>query len=46
MSKLPNRFPIRLSLEEQGMFALGYFHKRQKLYESRKQSNQTNGNEG
>jgi CRISPR-associated protein Csd1 len=46
MSKLPDRFPARLSLEEQGMFALGYFHKRQKLYEPRKQSNQTNGNEG
>ena len=42
MDKLPDQFPSRLSLEEQGMFALGYFHKRQKLYEPRKQqSNQT-----
>jgi len=43
ISKLPDRFPARLSLEEQGMFALGYFHKRQKFYESKKKSNQTNG---
>lgn len=37
MNALPEQFPARLTLEEQGMFALGYYHKRQKLYEPRKQ---------
>jgi len=32
MNRLPENFPKRLSLEEQGMFALGYYHKRQSLY--------------
>ena len=26
-------FPKRLSLEEQGMFAIGYYHQKQKKYE-------------
>lgn len=32
MDALPEKFPNRLSLEEQGMFALGYYHQRQSLY--------------
>lgn len=32
MASLPERFPKRLSLEEQGMFALGYYHQRQNFY--------------
>ncbi|MEX2104870.1 MAG: type I-C CRISPR-associated protein Cas8c/Csd1, partial [Bacilli bacterium] len=32
MNALPQKFPSRLSLEEQGMFALGYYHQRQDLY--------------
>lgn len=32
MNDLPTVFPKRLSLEEQGMFALGYYHQRQDLY--------------
>lgn len=31
MNSLPPQFPRRLSLEEQGMFALGYYHQRQDL---------------
>lgn len=38
MNALPEKFPNRLSLEEQGMFALGYYHQRQDLY-SKKTSN-------
>ena len=34
MGKLEN-FPRRLSLEEQGKFALGYYHQMQKKYEKR-----------
>src|SRR5690606_7447412 len=29
MGSLPERFPRRLTLEEQGMFSIGYYHKRQ-----------------
>ncbi len=32
MNALPQQFPRRLTLEEQGMFALGYYHQRQDLY--------------
>ncbi|MGO0060386.1 type I-C CRISPR-associated protein Cas8c/Csd1 [Brevibacillus fluminis] len=32
MSALPEKFPKRLTLEEQGMFALGYYHQRQAIY--------------
>ncbi|MFY0542681.1 type I-C CRISPR-associated protein Cas8c/Csd1 [Brevibacillus sp. H7] len=32
MNALPQQFPKRLTLEEQGMFALGYYHQRQDLY--------------
>lgn len=32
MNALPEQFPKRLTLEEQGMFALGYYHQRQALY--------------
>jgi CRISPR-associated protein Csd1 len=32
MKALPERFPKRLTLEEQGMFALGYYHQREDLY--------------
>lgn len=31
-SALPEQFPRRLSLEEQGMFALGYYHQREDFY--------------
>ncbi|MEB3104010.1 type I-C CRISPR-associated protein Cas8c/Csd1 [Ferviditalea candida] len=34
MNSLPGQFPRRLSLEEQGMFALGYYHQRQDFYTS------------
>ena len=34
MSKL-SEFPARLSLEEQGMFILGYYHQTQKRYEKK-----------
>lgn len=36
MGSLPERFPKRLTLEEQGMFAIGYYHKRQSLFTSTK----------
>jgi CRISPR-associated protein Csd1 len=39
MNALPPAFPARLTLEEQGMFALGYYHQRQDLYTARNQSN-------
>jgi len=32
MNALPEKFPKRLALEEQGMFALGYYHQRENLY--------------
>ncbi|MFS0554843.1 type I-C CRISPR-associated protein Cas8c/Csd1 [Brevibacillus sp. 179-C9.3 HS] len=32
MNSLPEQFPKRLTLEEQGMFALGYYHQRQEMY--------------
>lgn len=34
MDTLPERLPRRLTLEEQGMFAIGYYHKRQSFYVS------------
>ncbi|MDD4278551.1 type I-C CRISPR-associated protein Cas8c/Csd1 [Candidatus Sumerlaeota bacterium] len=34
------KFPKRLTLEEQGTFVLGYYHQTQKRYESKKQENQ------
>ncbi|KZE48832.1 hypothetical protein AV540_16350 [Brevibacillus parabrevis] len=34
MGSLPDRFPRRLTLEEQGIFAIGYYHKRQSFYTS------------
>lgn len=36
MGKLPERLPRRLSLEEQGMFAIGYYHRRQSFYSKEK----------
>ncbi len=36
MGKL-KRFPVRLSLEEQGKFDLGYYHQMQKRYEKREE---------
>ena len=36
MEKL-DRFPKRLSLEEQGQFILGYYHQMQKRYEKREE---------
>ena len=37
MGKLEH-FPLRLSLEEQGEFALGYYHQMQKRYEKREET--------
>ncbi len=34
MVALPERLPRRLTLEEQGMFAIGYYHKREGFYSS------------
>ncbi|GFN33932.1 type I-C CRISPR-associated protein Cas8c/Csd1 [Paenibacillus xylaniclasticus] len=31
-----NKFPAHLNLQEQGMFAVGYYHQRQDLFKSRK----------
>ncbi len=41
MNALPPTFPSRLTLEEQGMFALGYYHQRQDLYTSKNKPNTT-----
>ena len=35
MGKLDDRFPARLSLEDQGKFILGYYHQVQKKYEKK-----------
>ena len=35
MEKLGDRFPARLSLEDQGKFILGYYHQVQKKYEKK-----------
>src|SRR5699024_3859442 len=35
MDKLGDRFPARLSLEDQGKFILGYYHQVQKKYEKK-----------
>lgn len=32
IATLPERLPRRLTLEEQGMFAIGYYHKRESFY--------------
>ena len=38
LSKLDlEEYPLRLSLEEQGKFILGYYHQRQKKYEKREE---------
>lgn len=39
MNALPQQFPRRLSLEEQGMFALGYYQQRQHFYVKKAESN-------
>ena len=36
-------YPKRLSLEEQGMFILGYYHQTQKRYEKKTKEEQENG---
>ncbi|MDO4291661.1 MAG: type I-C CRISPR-associated protein Cas8c/Csd1 [Eubacteriales bacterium] len=36
-------YPSRLSLEEQGMFILGYYHQTQKRYEGKVKEDKTNG---
>jgi CRISPR-associated protein Csd1 len=36
MDGMPERFPARLGLEEQGMFALGYYHQRNALFGGKK----------
>ena len=35
VSESVGAFPSRLSLNEQGMFILGYYHQRQKFYEKK-----------
>ena len=37
MGKLDDRFPARLSLEDQGKFILGYYHQVQKKYEKKEE---------
>lgn len=39
MSKLGTEFPIRLKLEEKGMFQLGYYHQTQKRYTRKEEVN-------
>jgi CRISPR-associated protein Csd1 len=36
MDAMPERFPARLGLEQQGMFALGYYHQRNALFGGKK----------
>lgn len=38
MDELGERFPKRLTLEQQGMFALGYYHQRNALFAGKKQN--------
>ena len=35
LNKLEESFPVRLNLEEQGAFYLGYYHKRQSFFEKK-----------
>ena len=46
MGALP-AFPLprALSLEEQGLFAIGYYHQRQRFFEKRKDTDDKNGTE-
>lgn len=37
MSKLGNEFPVRLSLQEKGMFQLGYYHQTQKRFTTKEE---------
>lgn len=39
MSKLGTQFPVRLKLEEKGMFQLGYYHQTQKRYTRKEEVN-------
>lgn len=39
MSKLGTKFPVRLKLEEKGMFQLGYYHQTQKRYTRKEEVN-------
>lgn len=39
MSKLGTEFPVRLKLEEKGMFQLGYYHQTQKRYTRKEEVN-------
>lgn len=36
IAKLPNEFPKHFSIEEQGRFAIGYYHQREKYFSSSK----------
>lgn len=38
-------YPKRLSLEEQGMFVLGYYHQNEKRYEKRSKDSDNKSNE-
>ncbi len=39
MSKLGKEFPVRLTLQEKGMFQLGYYHQTQERYKSKEEKN-------
>lgn len=39
MSKLGTEFPVRLTLQEKGMFQLGYYHQTQERYKSKEEKN-------
>jgi CRISPR-associated protein Csd1 len=38
--KIHNNFPAHLSLEDQGIFMIGYYHQVQKRYKSNKEGKQ------
>jgi CRISPR-associated protein Csd1 len=40
---MPDRFPTTLSLTEQGLFALGYYHQRREFFTPRNTATQTTG---
>ena len=40
---MPDRFPTTLSLTEQGLFALGYYHQRREFFTPRNTTTQTTG---
>ena len=45
MCKLGNEFPKTLNTEKQGIFILGYYQQKQKLYEKKNNTEEENENE-